>query len=136
MKTKPIQNKRELSAGFSLIEMMIVVVMIGILATMAYPRLERYLTSSRQNEAKTNLMAIYTAQKVYHASNRGYASDIQQLGVETPSEGEVLYTYSLTVDATTFTATAKGNIDDDETLDVWTVDQNKELINVTNDVLD
>ena len=51
--------------GFSLMEVMIVVVIIGILAALAYPNLEKYLKRARQTEAKTNLSAIYTAQKIY-----------------------------------------------------------------------
>ena len=39
-----------------------------------------------------------------------------------------------TEDSSSFTATAKGNLDDDTTLDVWTIDQNKNLQNVMNDI--
>ncbi len=38
------------------------------------------------------------------------------------------------VSATGFTAVATGNIDGDPTCDVWTIDENKTLLNVTNDV--
>ena len=34
-----------------------------------------------------------------------------------------------TGDSSSFTATAKGNLDDDTALDIWTIDQNKNLIN-------
>ena len=47
--------------GFSLMEVMIVVVIIGILAGLAYLNLEKYLKRALQTEAKTNLSAIYTA---------------------------------------------------------------------------
>ena len=53
--------------GFSLIEVMIVVAIIGILATLAYPSLEGYLQRAKQSEVKTNLAAIHTAEKLYHA---------------------------------------------------------------------
>ena len=61
-------------SGFSLIEVMIVVVIIGILAALAYPTLEGYLQRTRQTEARTNLSALYTAQKIYFATNRTYAA--------------------------------------------------------------
>lgn len=119
--------------GFSLVEIMIVVVIIGILATLAYPQLQRFLVGSRQTEAKTNLMAIYSAQKIYHASNLTYAKSLNDLGVEVGEDP--LYTYSITnADKNTFTATATGDIDSDATQDVWTIDQHKKLDNTTNDI--
>ena len=60
-------------------EVMIVVVIIGILAALAYPNLEKYLKWARQTEAKTNLSAIYTAQKIYFTLHQSYAEDINEL---------------------------------------------------------
>ena len=37
-------------------------------------------------------------------------------------------------DSSSFTATAKGNLDDDTALDIWTIDQNKNLQNIMNDI--
>ena len=123
-------------SGFSLVEVMIVVVIIGILATVAYPSLEKYLLTSRQTEAKTNLMAIYTAQKIYQASNRKYASDLDSLGVTLTKGEEAVYHYTLTSDGTTYIATAEGNLDNDETVDTWTIDHSKKLVNTKNDTTD
>ena len=39
-----------------------------------------------------------------------------------------------TGDSSSFTATAKGNLDDDTALDIWTIDQNKNLQNIINDI--
>ncbi len=39
-----------------------------------------------------------------------------------------------TGDSSSFTATAKGNLDDDTALDIWTIDQNKNLQNIMNDI--
>ena len=39
-----------------------------------------------------------------------------------------------TGDSSSFTATAKGNLDDDTALDIWTIDQNKNLPNIMNDI--
>ena len=50
---------------FSLMEVMIVVVIIGILAALASSNLQNYLMRPRQTEAKTNLSAFYTAHKFY-----------------------------------------------------------------------
>lgn len=126
---------RQKNYGFSLVEIMIVVVIIGILATLAYPRLQRYLVSSRQLEAKTNLMAIFTAQKIYQASNRKYANTLNQLGVEIIQNENTFYSYTLEADTSSFVAKAIGNIDNDETEDSWTINQDKDLVNVENDVV-
>ena len=39
-----------------------------------------------------------------------------------------------TRDSSSFTATAKGNLDDDTALDIWTIDQNKNLLNIMNEI--
>lgn len=119
--------------GFSLLEIMIVVAILAILMTLAYPRLDQYLVSSRQTEAKSNLTAIYTAQKIFHASNLRYAETLNDLGL-TLAEGEARYRYALEADQTSFVATATGNIDDDAPNDVWTIDESKNLVNTENDV--
>ena len=70
-------------------EVMIVVVIIGILAALAYPNLEKYLKRARQTEAKTNLSAIYTAQKIYFTLHQSYTKDINELDL---SLAQGLYT--------------------------------------------
>jgi hypothetical protein len=44
------------------------------------------------------------------------------------------YSYSITADVTSFTATARANLDDDVTIDSWTIDQDGNLVNTSNDV--
>ncbi|MBC8258245.1 MAG: prepilin-type N-terminal cleavage/methylation domain-containing protein [SAR324 cluster bacterium] len=122
-----------LKRGFSLLEVMIVVVIIGILATLAYPSLDGYLLRSKQTEAKVSLSAVYTAQKIYFATNQTYADTLSKLDVQLESGGSALYTITLAANSTSFTATAKGNLDDDAVLDIWTIDQNKSLQNTVND---
>ena len=123
--TLPSTRKR--FHGFSLMEVMIVVVIIGILAALAYPNLEKYLKRARQTEAKTNLSAIYTAQKIYFTLHKSYTKDINELDL---SLAQGLYTFTIQeASKNTFKAQAEGNIDDDDALDIWTIDQNKILFN-------
>ncbi len=128
--TLPSTRKR--FHGFSLMEVMIVVVIIGILAALAYPNLEKYLKRARQTEAKTNLSAIYTAQKIYFTLHQSYAEDINELDLSLV-QGDP-YTFTMEASTSTFKAQAEGNIDDDDALDTWTIDQDKNLFNTIDDV--
>ena len=125
---------KRLRRGFSLLEVMIVVVIIGILATLAYPSLEGYLQRSKQTEAKVGLSAVYTAQKIYFAINQTYADSLSNLDVQLETGGSSRYSITLSGSSSSFTATAKGNLDDDAVLDIWTIDHNKTLQNTVSDI--
>src|SRR5262245_63501809 len=58
--------------GFTLIELMIVVAIIGILAAIAIPNFLQYQMKSRQSEAKTNLQAIRTSEIAFQAERGCY----------------------------------------------------------------
>jgi len=55
--------------GFTLIELMIVVAIIGILAAIAIPNFLKFQAKSKQSEAKTNLGGIFTAETAYQGEN-------------------------------------------------------------------
>ena len=61
------------SQGFTLIELMIVVVIIGILASIAIPRFMAASTKSKQAEAQQILKQIYVMQRAYHQEYDTYA---------------------------------------------------------------
>ena len=128
-----LQSIRKRFHGFSLMEVMIVVVIIGILAALAYPNLEKYLKRARQTEAKTNLSAIYTAQKIYFTLHQSYADDINKLDLSLFQRDPYIFTIQ-EASTSTFKAQAEGNIDDDDALDTWTIDQDKNLFNTIEDV--
>ena len=65
--------KQKRSKGFSLVELMVVVGIIGILASIAVPRFQKYYAKARQVEAKNNLSHIYTLELNYHADEDQYA---------------------------------------------------------------
>jgi len=65
-------GERPKEGGFTLIELMIVVVIIGILASLAIPRFMSATTKQKQNEAKLILKQLYVNQRVYRQENIGY----------------------------------------------------------------
>lgn len=62
------------SKGFTLIELMIVVAIIGILAAIAIPNFVRYQLRSKTSEAKTNLGGIKTSEEAFRADMDGYGA--------------------------------------------------------------
>ncbi|MCB0384206.1 MAG: prepilin-type N-terminal cleavage/methylation domain-containing protein [Bdellovibrionales bacterium] len=68
--------------GFSLIELMIVVAIIGILAAIAVPSFQRFQAKARQSEAKTLLSGLYTGQKTYKMEWGIYFSDFRNIGFD------------------------------------------------------
>src|SRR5689334_8990379 len=72
--------------GFTLIELMIVVAIIGILAAIAIPNFLQYQMKSRQSEAKTNLQAIRTSEIAFQAERGCYIGAAGE-GVVVPAAG-------------------------------------------------
>ncbi|ABX48340.1 MAG: type IV pilin protein [Gammaproteobacteria bacterium] len=65
--------------GFTLIEVMITVVIIGILAAIAYPSYTQYIALSARSEGLAALMRIANLQEQYYLDNRVYATDLTKL---------------------------------------------------------
>lgn len=99
--------------GFTLIELMIVVVIVGILAAIAYPSYNRYMIQSRRADAQATLLRIAAAQEKFFANCGRYSNSLTaapacpggglQVG-NTSLDGH--YTLTLNATATAFTASA------------------------------
>jgi prepilin-type N-terminal cleavage/methylation domain-containing protein len=136
-----LRNRGE--RGFTLIELMIVVVIIGILAALAIPRFMRATTKSKQSEAKNILKHIYAMERAYRQEYDAYwgngttasaaaPTGFARIGVDIMSTAR--YTFSIVAAPNTFTATATSSIlDDDATVDTWTMNQNGVLTNTSDD---
>jgi len=77
--------------GFSLVELMIVVAIIGILAALAIPRFQQFQAKSKQAEARSNLAHIYTLQLSYNGDNDTFSNfDLLTLGGATDQGGHTV----------------------------------------------
>jgi type IV pilus assembly protein PilA len=140
--------------GFTLIELMIVVAIIGVLASIAIPNFMSYLTKARQLESRVNLGAIGTNAEAWRAENNTFVATPTELGWASHGGTRYGYSYHAVLLITnsvagacatsgdpqgaaatdvTFEAVANGDVEGDDTCDVWTYDQTRTLLNSTPD---
>lgn len=118
--------------GFTLIEVMIVVVIVAILAAVAIPSYQNSVQKTRRADAKEALLSAAALQERYFFSKNAYANSVANLGVpSTSSEGH----YTISIGSTvlcgtdpkypcyTITATATGPQLDDTQCRTFTVTQ-------------
>ena len=132
---------RKAQKGFTLIELMIVVAIIGILAAIAIPNFLRYQLKSKSSEGKVNIAAIRTAEESYLAEFGVYVPtaalnpatgipgatkalwtitpgvDFDQLGFA--PEGNVFFEYGVAVAGNAYSISAAADIDADATNQGW-----------------
>lgn len=148
-----VKNVRQ--DGFTLIELMIVVAILGILATLATGGFLSYQAKAKQAEAKTNLGSIGELALSYKTEYDTYITSWSNMGwlpqgstryrywyngaaaAGTPTSTEAGVSYSdpgSVAAANTFVTAAVGNIDRDVSTDQWLYDQNRTFTNLQNDV--
>ena len=148
-----VKNARQ--DGFTLIELMIVVAILGILATLATGAFLSYQAKAKQAEVKINFGAIGELALTYKTEYDTYNTDWNGIGWEpqkitryrywyngiaaagTPASPEVGIDYSdpgSSADDTAFGVAAVGNIDRDNSTDQWLYDQDRSFTILQSDV--
>ncbi len=93
--------------GFTLLEVLIVVIIIGILAAIALPQYTATIEKSKSAEAATNVGSIRMALDRYWYQNGSITTTIANLDIDDPNNvTNKLYTYSIADDGTTATTRA------------------------------
>jgi type IV pilus assembly protein PilE len=104
--------------GVTLLELLIVVAIIGILAAVAIPAYDGYVTRSRRSDAFTGLETARAAQEMYRAEYGFYSGALTSLAGCSSGMAGSNYTISLTrADTTNYTATAQPK--EKQTGDFW-----------------
>jgi type IV pilus assembly protein PilE len=103
------RTRRKSSIGFTLIEMIVVVVMIGILAAIAVPNYSEYIQRGYRSAAQAYISDLASRQTQFFLDRRAYATTVAALNV--PAPAEIVNRYNVTVVANlgppaTFTLTA------------------------------
>lgn len=91
--------------GFTLVELMVVVAIIGLLSAVAIPNFQKYQARSKTSEAKLQLSAIYTAQASFFSDYNIYASCLRYMGYDPREEINSRY---YTTGFSAFTTIANG----------------------------
>lgn len=101
--TRLMPCARKVAKGFTLIELMITVVIIGVLAAIAIPSYSRYIVKSNRAVAQSEMMDIANREQQYLLANRAYG-DATAIGYTLP--GGLIGKYTATIAPVSATATA------------------------------
>lgn len=126
--------------AFTLTEVLVVLVIIGILVLLALPRIMPLISKAKSTEAKLQLNHIFNLQKSYFYLNSKYTNDLSELAFEqeklTISGGTANYKIEVvSAGKQNFKATATSveDFDGDGVYNLWEIDQDKNLREVTKD---
>lgn len=117
-------------SGFTLTELLVVIVIIGLLAALAIPKFMNVITKAKTTEAKLMLKQVYDLETSFYLENDTYSGSLESIGFEQEKlkteEGRARYKIEIVeASASLFTARAIAVVDFDKdgTFNVWSVNQ-------------
>jgi prepilin-type N-terminal cleavage/methylation domain-containing protein len=75
-----VAPKSKRSEGFTLVELMLVVAIVGVLSSIGMAQYQHFVAKARQSEAKIGLAAIYASESAFFAENSTYTACLRQIG--------------------------------------------------------
>ena len=127
-------NAKSKVKAFTLTEMLIVLVIIGILILIALPNLMPLISKAKSTEAQLQLGHVYTLEKTYFYEHSKYSSDLKEIGFEqeklTTENGNANYKIQIvSAENSSFKASATAVVDfnGNGTFNVWEINQDKQL---------
>lgn len=84
---------KSMKKGFTLVELMVVIVIIGILAALAIPRFLGATNKSKAAEFKPVLKQLYTLQEAYAQENNTYSTSLPDIAFEKPNPNSARFDY-------------------------------------------
>jgi type IV pilus assembly protein PilE len=126
--------------AFTLMELLIVLIIIGILVLLALPNLMPLISKAKSTEAQLQLEHIHTLEKGYFYLHSKYSTDFTEISYEpaklSSQGGNANYNVEITAatnNSFKAVATAITDFDGDGVFNVWEVDQDKNIKEVTPD---
>jgi type IV pilus assembly protein PilA len=117
-------------SGFTLVELMVVVAIIGLLSAVAIPNFQKYQARTKTSEAKIQLAAIYIAETSFFSDYDIYASCLRYMGYDPSEEKNSRYytmgfQHDVAIDATAYASAVQSGLSTTE-CGAWGINEGKE----------